>query len=212
MNHVHEGDAVEVLDPALAELRTIMRKATGREPAPNHHGVVKQIEDDTAYVLFDDTGQLAPYPLSEVRPAPRGDVKPRRIRMSRQRPWRAESPEAVIVARPSRWGNPFAVGSQVWIVSAPGDPEAEFELLSVDSREVAAGAFYEWLTGQWSVRDLDERRAWMLAHLPDLAGRDLACWCPLGMGEGGVHQCHAEALLDLANGAQGQVGSTGASR
>ena len=30
---------------------------------------------------------------------------PTRVRMTRQRPWRHEHPDAVIVARPSKWGN-----------------------------------------------------------------------------------------------------------
>ena len=35
---------------------------------------------------------------------------------------------------------------------------------------------------------------WLLAEMRrDLAGRDLACWCPPGQA------CHADVLLDLAN-------------
>jgi Domain of unknown function (DUF4326) len=37
---------------------------------------------------------------------------PKRIQMSRQRPWRADNPGAVIVARPSKWGNPFRFGNK----------------------------------------------------------------------------------------------------
>lgn len=37
-------------------------------------------------------------------------MSPQRIQMSRQHPWRADNPDAVIVARPSRWGNPFSAG------------------------------------------------------------------------------------------------------
>ena len=37
---------------------------------------------------------------------------PKRIQMSRQRPWRAEHPDAVIVARPSKWGNPFRLNDR----------------------------------------------------------------------------------------------------
>ncbi|WP_419708008.1 hypothetical protein [Promicromonospora sp. NFX87] len=67
MAEVRVGEQVEVLDEGLAQLREIMRRATGREPKPNHHGVVEQIEDGLVYILFNDTGQLAPYPLAEVR-------------------------------------------------------------------------------------------------------------------------------------------------
>lgn len=59
------GDRVEVLDPYLAQMREIMRSA-GIEPEPNHLGVIDEIHDQTAYVLFDD-GMLAPYSLHEMR-------------------------------------------------------------------------------------------------------------------------------------------------
>src|SRR5450756_1357146 len=39
---------------------------------------------------------------------------PKRIQMSRQHPWRADNPDAVIVARPSRWGNPFRPVRTSW--------------------------------------------------------------------------------------------------
>jgi hypothetical protein len=67
MADVSVDERVEVLDEDLAQLREIMRQATGREPAPNHHGTVERIDDGIAYILFDDTGQLAPYPLAQVR-------------------------------------------------------------------------------------------------------------------------------------------------
>ena len=35
---------------------------------------------------------------------------PRRIQMTRKRPWRADNPDAVIVDRRTKWGNPFRVG------------------------------------------------------------------------------------------------------
>lgn len=35
---------------------------------------------------------------------------PKRIQMTRQRPWRKDHPDALIVARPSRWGNPYCIG------------------------------------------------------------------------------------------------------
>src|SRR5674476_1083112 len=44
---------------------------------------------------------------------------PRRVQMSRQHPWRAEHPAAVIVARPSRWGNPYRIGQPyMWLTVA----------------------------------------------------------------------------------------------
>ena len=37
-----KGDRVYVTDPALAQLREIMRSATGKESAPNHMGRLRR--------------------------------------------------------------------------------------------------------------------------------------------------------------------------
>ena len=120
---------------------------------------------------------------------------PERIQMSRQHPWRAEYPEAVIIARPSRWGNPFAVRAsksdpeherdvrrimqeqyRIWLDGGePSVPAAAADLLSLD----AAAAH----SAPPSVHEIRE----------ELAGHDLACWCPLGM------PCHGDVLLEIAN-------------
>lgn len=97
-----------------------------------------------------------------------------RIQMSRQRPWRHEHPDAVIVARPSKWGNP-------WMILTPG------------GRALAVQRFAEMFTTDEEARAAfgypkpDEIRA-------ELAGKDLACWCPLDMA------CHADVLRRIANG------------
>lgn len=93
---------------------------------------------------------------------------PKRIQMSRQKPWRAENPDAVIVARPSKWGNPFNVGDGF-------------------TREWAVANYRSHLKGgEFSYLPADVRT--------QLAGKDLACWCPLDQ------PCHADVLLELANG------------
>jgi Domain of unknown function (DUF4326) len=75
---------------------------------------------------------------------------PKRVQMSRQVPWRAENPDAVIVARPSRWGNPF--------------PVAEY------GRPLAVALYRSaLLAGRLAVTVADVRA--------ELAGRDVACWC-----------------------------------
>lgn len=62
------GDRVFVTDPGLAQLREIMRRATGKEPEPNHHGTVDEVWDDGATILINfDDGSGAPYPVAEVR-------------------------------------------------------------------------------------------------------------------------------------------------
>lgn len=95
--------------------------------------------------------------------------EPKRIQMSRQRPWRAENPDAVIVARPSKWGNPFSVGTGM-------------------TREQAV-AHYRHMLSKPSIAGESDRAT----IRRELAGRDLACWCPLS------EPCHADVLLELAN-------------
>ena len=91
---------------------------------------------------------------------------PRRIRLSRARGWRLPA-NAVVVARPTRWGNPFAIGD-------PGVPDRA--------------------TAVRRHRELLARDALLRARArASLAGRDLACWCPLD------EPCHADALLAVAN-------------
>lgn len=104
---------------------------------------------------------------------------PKRVQMSRQKPWRAENPGAVIVARPSTWGNPFKVGGVAMIESDWRDTRITIEYT------VTAALAVE-LYRQRFVHDAREIRA-------ALAGRDLACWCPLDQ------PCHADVLLELAN-------------
>jgi len=47
------------------------------------------------------------------------------------------------------------------------------------------------------VDKLMERRKVVLSGLPSLRGKNLACWCPLDQ------PCHADVLLELANGPEG---------
>ena len=95
---------------------------------------------------------------------------PRRVPLRRQRGWRKPA-GAVVVARPSRWGNPFVIG--------PGR-----------TREDAVAAYARaLLAGELGITVADVRR--------ELAGRDLACWCPLDV------PCHADVLLRVARGDAG---------
>lgn len=141
-------------------------------------------------------------------------MSPRRVQMSRQRPWRQEHPDAVIVARPSRWGNPYAVGA--WIrdceaemgrdagtgiplapislhrYGTPGYTVPEHYVVRQVADHADAVECFRVLAAEWRREDEDAFSAW----LAPLAGRDLACWCPLD------EPCHADVLLELANGAQ----------
>ena len=77
---------------------------------------------------------------------------PRRIQLRRTRGWR-KPPGAVVVSRPSKWGNPFRIG----------DP-AKGGL----TRQEAVVAYRHMARS-----NLDE------SELAELRGHDLACWCPL---------------------------------
>lgn len=123
-------------------------------------------------------------------------MSPQRIQRKRVKGWR--KPEgAIIVTRPSRWGNPFVVipagtdpgllsrrRERGWTVNGPG---TFFQ--GTGTREWAADyavrLYRRWLLGSMKrVEDL----------VPLLRGHDLCCYCPLDQ------PCHADVLLELANG------------
>ena len=94
--------------------------------------------------------------------------------MTRQAGWRAEHPDAVRVDRSTRWGNPFPVdehGGRAGAVEAYRQALGDGTLPGVGTHPPVTEA----------------------AIRTELAGRDLACWCPPG-------PCHAEVLLDVAAG------------
>lgn len=106
---------------------------------------------------------------------------PQRIRLSRARGFRLPA-NAVVVARPSRWGNPFIVGKH-------------------GTRAQCCAKFYQLARGMivFSEADItvDQQMTFyrrIRRHVAELQGKDLACWCPL---DGGA--CHADILLCLAN-------------
>jgi hypothetical protein len=80
--------------------------------------------------------------------------RPKRIQLRRTRGWRLPD-NAVIISRPTKWGNPFRIG--------------------VDgTREECVRQFGRWIVGD-DPKARDLRRA-----LDELRGKDLACWCPPG--------------------------------
>ncbi|MFB7900310.1 DUF4326 domain-containing protein [Streptomyces xiamenensis] len=119
--------------------------------------------------------------------------EPARIQRRRTKGWRLPE-NAVIVSRPSRFGNPFTIADAI---------EAE---MSHPHRACAAN-YRDWLRvgtdGGWYEETyrigrqvLDRRR--VLAELHLLRGKDLACTCPLPE-PGQPDHCHAAVLLELAN-------------
>ncbi|MEW1990745.1 DUF4326 domain-containing protein [Microbacterium sp. NPDC078849] len=94
---------------------------------------------------------------------------PERVQLSRRRGYRKPD-NTVVVARPSKWGNPFRVVN--------GDRARAVELF--ERSAIGFGTFHP-----------DLIRA-------ELAGKNLACWCPLpAPGEPDI--CHAAILLEIAS-------------
>lgn len=91
-------------------------------------------------------------------------MMPRRIQRKRTKGWRMPD-GAVYVGRPTIYGNPFPY-------------QIDFRL---------------WLNGAKGTGGGGLRRLSLLARIPELRGKDLACWCPLN------RPCHADVLLELAN-------------
>lgn len=108
---------------------------------------------------------------------------PKRIQMTRQKPWRAENPDAVIVARPSKWGNQAAkIGDDISYYTAGCTRATAVDVVELFSRFMEAH------------RSADQDRFELF--IAPLRGKDLACWCPLDQ------PCHADILLELANATQ----------
>lgn len=113
---------------------------------------------------------------------------PKRIQRQRTKGWRA--PEgAVYVGRGSKWGNPYEVmpvGGH-WTIIDAGEVR-KFGLTRDEAVKLVCSWYCEAIPNGWNgVPDGDEIRA-------ELAGKDLMCWCPLDAA------CHADVLLEIANG------------
>lgn len=125
---------------------------------------------------------------------------PERIQRRRTKGWRLPK-GAVIVDRTTKWGNPINlsdVGSQY-----PSLDETRVARLVVRDFEVLAArgelSFPNWRFAggrrgpvSWTYPPVAEIRA-------ELAGKDLACWCPLVDEHGTRLPCHADVLLRIAN-------------
>lgn len=124
---------------------------------------------------------------------------PQRIQLRRVRGWR--KPEgAVVVSRPSRWGNPFRVVNDGSLLGEPlyrVEPPAGFDgvfLGGEHTRQVAhrqSVDLFRLHIGPMGFIEYDDETLHSLRV--SLRGRDLACWCPPSV------DCHADVLLEVAN-------------
>jgi hypothetical protein len=105
------------------------------------------------------------------------EIKPVRIHRSRAEGAKMISPNGLpvkYVGRPNKWGNPF-------------------KICHLMNKEQCAYNFRDWIEGKSWGRYMQHRREEMLRCLPELRGKNLACWCKLS------EPCHADVLLELAN-------------
>lgn len=122
---------------------------------------------------------------------------PQRIQLKRTKGWR--KPEGVVVvSRPSRWGNPFQLRQgtdyhgqhgqvlRTWAVVRDGS-----EVYPPVQRRTAAGIAVAMFRNALIAGDLDVTVGYAQ---DELAGKSLACWCPLD-----GQPCHADVLLEIAN-------------
>lgn len=141
-----------------------------------------------------DTDKLAYDGLGMVCGACRVVRKPRRIQLRRTAGWR-KPPGVISVARPSKWGNPFTVGTVIDRAAMGRCAVAE---IVIRNREQAVEAYRQWLDGVPRLvggHDLAPLPPTVMVIRAELRGHDLACWCPLNQ------PCHADVLLELAAGA-----------
>lgn len=129
---------------------------------------------------------------------------PDRIKLSRRKGWRMPE-NTVVVARPSKWGNPFKVGDRVmvfldlgWGVRTAEELGTRYhgiaEVVEVADRAHAVRLFRAWMRSRLTT-------AKEHTDLGPLRGKNLACWCPLVDANGNPVPCHADVLLEIANGA-----------
>lgn len=112
--------------------------------------------------------------------------EPHRIQLSRAKGWRMPE-NTVKVARPTRFGNPWTVKAAVEIGYRPER-----------AQEYCVELYREWLGDDANsltrmLADSDILRFRILEGLPELRGKNLACFCRLDQA------CHADVLLELAN-------------
>jgi hypothetical protein len=114
---------------------------------------------------------------------------PERIQMRRTRGWRKPA-SAIYVGRPTAFGNPFTLA---------GAREAGYIGSDAELRAMCMGAYRSWINrspcdqDRYLSGDRWYDRTEVHARLHEIAGRDLACWCPLDQ------PCHVDVLLKLSN-------------
>jgi len=118
---------------------------------------------------------------------PDAEGRPVRLQLRRTKGWRLP-PNARSVARPTKWGNPYRVGEPppLW----PKETFTAEDAVECYRLMLAGGHLLKRPPGYQLVLDA----------VSELAGLDLACWCPLTYPDGSPYQCHADVLIRYSNG------------
>lgn len=115
---------------------------------------------------------------------------PKRIQRKRTKGWKMP-PNTVYVGRPTIFGNPFPV--DVYHEGAM-DLFRRWLRREMSTSEMSHVSRSDWGTYSQVPVSLVHVRNVLLAKLGELRGKDLACWCKEDA------PCHADILLELANG------------
>lgn len=124
-------------------------------------------------------------------------MSPQRIQRQRTKGWRMPD-NAVYVGRPSQWKNPYKItrsesGAPIVVTVDKWGIEQGARWAGFDDKRQAA-VFAVDLYRRMLLGALDRDPHFREHYLDELAGKDLACWCPLNQ------PCHADVLLRIANG------------
>ena len=104
---------------------------------------------------------------------------PKRMQLRRTKGWR--KPEgAIVVARPTRWGNPWKLGPETI-----REEVVDAYRAAIWRATTAVKMGYKAVGETYIPSEQEIQR--------ELRGHDLACWCGLSVA------CHADVLLEVAN-------------
>lgn len=117
-------------------------------------------------------------------------IMPTRIQRKRTMGWRMPA-NTVYVGRPSKWSNPFVV--QWYMDVGYSEREARAEAvrdfrMSIEDPVIGGNLVMALFI------DVDAHFDRIRADIEELRGKNLACWCRLD------EPCHADVLLEMANG------------
>lgn len=126
---------------------------------------------------------------------------PERIQRQRTAGWRM--PEgAVSITRPGPWGNPCKCdengiprapdGTEIALSGLRAMPGGDWRTSPMIAAMLVEG-FRHWITQP-------EQRELLEAARRELAGKDLACWCPLQDHRSRPWPCHGDVWIELVNG------------